>query len=198
MLVFDMVQAPLYQMVVATVQSSASAPIISLCLGVIALVVALIAMHHPVREPKCALIFRLATLHRVAGPGYVFVLPFFEHIEDELYLGPREMQVAAPLGVASEALSHTAHFDVTWRIHASVRGRPSASVRDTLLQPDELRAKLVNEAIVQAAGWALLEYRQDDLTFAATRASVAHAIACTANAELAPRGLHVERIFWRA
>jgi len=197
MLVINWVQAAPYSATMAAVHSSASVPIIPLCLGVIALFVALIVMHHPVREPKCALIFRLATLHRVAGTGYVFVLPFFEHIEDELYLGPRELQVTAPLSMPSEARSHMANVNVTWRIHTSVRGRPSASARDTLLLPDELRAKLVSETVAHTAGWALLEYRQDDLTFAATRESVAHTIACAANAELAPCGLHIERIFWR-
>lgn len=187
-----------YLRVFAAVRSPVSLSLIPICGGAIALLALLIVTHHPVREPQCALKFRLATLHRVSGPGYVFVLPFLEHIEDKLYLGPRKMQVAVPLAMPAEVPANAVHLDITWRIHASVRGRPSPSVRDMLLEPDELRAKLVNEAIAHAAGWVLMEYQQDDLTVAVTRQSMAHTIACTANAELASRSLLVERVFWRA
>ena len=156
---------------------------------IVALVALLLITHHPVREPKRALIFRLATLHRVSGPGYVFVLPFFEHIEDELHMGLREMQVEVPLGLPGDPLSNLAHLDITWRIHPAVRGRPPSPVHDILLESDELRGKLVRESVARAAGWVLIEYSHDDLTIPAARESIAHTIACTANAELTPCGL---------
>ena len=166
--------------------------LVLICGVILAITALFVATHHPVREPKRALIFRLATLHRVSGPGYVFVLPFFEHIEDELHMGLREMRLEVPL----EGPGDPAHLDITWRIHPSVRGRPPSPVHDILLASDELRAKLVRESIARAAGWVLIEYSHDDLTIPAARESIAHTVACTANAELAACGLLVERIFW--
>jgi hypothetical protein len=62
--------------------------------GVALLVIWLIATRRPVNDLYRAVIYQLATLHRISGPGYVFVLPFIDHIECELDMGERECAVA--------------------------------------------------------------------------------------------------------
>jgi hypothetical protein len=62
--------------------------------GVVLLVIWLVATRRPVNEPYRAVIYRLATMHRISGPGYVFVLPFIDRIESELDMGERECAVA--------------------------------------------------------------------------------------------------------
>jgi hypothetical protein len=152
----------------------------------------------PVFDPDRALIFRLATLHRVAGPGYVFVIPWLERIESELDMGEHETRVRFTDAHSSDGVPLAASLEVTWRIHPGVRGRLPSQLRATVLMAEERRAKLVDEVITRAARRVLADYSRTDLAHTGARDGAAQTIAHVANDELVLRGLWVDRVFWRA
>ncbi|MGH2487587.1 MAG: SPFH domain-containing protein [Ktedonobacterales bacterium] len=169
-----------------------------LMIGVTLLVVWLIVTRRPVSDPNRAVIYRLATLHRVCGPGYVFMLPFIDRIERELDMGERECAVMPRGGRTADSARVAPRLEVTWRLHPTLRGRPSPSVRATLALPDERIVKLVDETVTNAARAVLGRYTRSDLTHDDARESAMRMVEYIANDTLTPRGLRVERVFWRA
>lgn len=167
----------------------------ALCALAIALVCVLTL--RPVFDPNRAVVYRLATLHRVAGPGYIVVLPWLENVESELDMRERETRVKLADARTGDGALLAPVFEVTWRIHPNVRGRLSPRVRSTVLMPDERRAKLVDEIVSRCARLILAEYGRADLTLAEARESAARSITLDANDSLAARGILVERVFWR-
>lgn len=177
---------------------TANLPVVALLAGLsIVAVMACIVTLRPVFDPNRAIIFRLATLHRVAGPGYVFVLPLLDHVETELDMGERESRLALIDGRTADGGKLSPRLEVTWRIHPHVRGKPSAQIRAMLLLPEERRAKLVDEVVLGATRRVISDYTLPDLTHAGARESAMTTVAFLANDELALRGLLVERVFWR-
>lgn len=152
----------------------------------------------PILDPNRALVFRMATLHRVAGPGYIVVVPLLERLDSELDMGERESRVKLAEAHTADGMPLTPSFDITWRIAPEVRGKPSRAVRTTLLMPEERRAKLVEEVVSRAARRTINAYGRTQLARAETRDSAALTMAFEANDELEQRGLMVDRVFWRA
>ncbi|MGH2515921.1 MAG: SPFH domain-containing protein [Ktedonobacterales bacterium] len=152
----------------------------------------------PVLDPNRALVFRMATLHRVAGPGYIVVVPLLERLDSELDMGERESRVKLAAAHTADGTPLTPCFDITWRIAPEVRGKPPRVVRTMLLMPEERRAKLVEEVVSRAARRTINAYGRIQLARAETRDSAALTMAFEANDELEHRGLVVERVFWRA
>ena len=171
---------------------------IYLLFGVALLVIWLAVTRRPVSDPNRAVIYRLATLHRVSGPGYVFVLPFVDRIESELDMGERECALTPHGGRTADGKRVAPRLEVTWRLDPALRGRLSHAVRTTLNLPDERIAKLVDESVINAARSVLGRYTRTDLTHEDARESATRMIEYTANDALVPRGLRVERVFWRA
>lgn len=169
-----------------------------LMFGMALLVIWFVVTRRPVSDPNRAVIYRLATLHRVSGPGYVFVLPFIDRIESELDMGERECAVMPRGGRTADGARLSPRLEVTWRLDPCVRGRLSHAVRATLSLPDERIVKLVDESVTNAARSVLGRYTRSDLTHDDARASALRMIEYTANDALVPRGLRVERVFWRA
>ena len=151
-----------------------------------------------ISDPHRVLIFRLATLHRVSGPGYVFVLPLIDRMDTQLDMGERETATLIQDGRTSDGKRVMAQLEVTWRVDPAVRGRPSRPVRATLLLSDERRIKLVDEAIVGGARAVLAKYTRADLTHPEARESAMRMTEFVANDTLTPRGLRIDRVFWRA
>ena len=163
-----------------------------------ALAVICMATLRPVRDPYRAVIFRMARLHRLAGPGLVFVMPFVERIEGALDTGERETGVTVMNVRTGDGQSLNLRLEVTWRLDPCATGRLSQRMRTTMLLPEERRAKLVDELATSAARHVVADYTLADLTSPSARASVCSAIAYTANDTLIPSGMLVDRVFWRA
>lgn len=89
-----------------------------------------------------------------------------------------------------------AQLGVTWRVDPGMRGRPPRPVRDAALS-DEPLIKLVDEAVAGAARAVLAKYIRADLTHPEARESAVRTTEFVANNALTPRGLWVERVFWR-
>ena len=151
----------------------------------------------PVFDPNRAVVYRLATLNRIAGPGYIFVVPWLENVESVLEMGERETRVKLADARSCDGAMLAPAFEVTWRISPAVRGRVSPRVRATVLMPDERRAKLVDEVVSRCGRLVLSEYSRAELALAEARESAARTIALDANDSLAARGILVERVFWR-
>lgn len=166
-----------------------------LCIGLLAL--GCVLTLRPVFDPNRAVVYRLATLHRVAGPGYIFVLPWLENVESELDMGERETRVKLADARTCDGALLAPVFEVTWRIAPTVRGRLAPRVRTTVLMPEERRAKLVDEVVSRCGRLVLAEYSRADLALADARESAARGITLDANDALASRGILVERVFWR-
>ncbi|HEV2405573.1 MAG TPA: SPFH domain-containing protein [Ktedonobacterales bacterium] len=166
--------------------------------GMALLVIWLVATRRPVNEPYRAVIYRLARMHRISGPGYVFVLPFIDRIESELAMGERECAVKPQGGTTADGTRLAPRLEVTWRLHLTLRGRPSHAVSATLALPDERIVRLVDESVTSAARAVLGRYTRSDLTHEGARESAMWMVQYTANDALAPRGLQIERVFWRA
>lgn len=168
-----------------------------IALALVILIVRIAAVR-PVRDPNRAIIYRLATLHRVAGPGYVLMFPLVERVEQVLSMGEREM-LLSPSGVRT-ADAHTLkmRLEITWRVHPDVRGRPPQLVRAMLLLPEERRSKLVDEVVTRAVCHVIAGYSLAALAQSLVRDEVIAQAVRAARGDLARRGLWIERIFWRA
>lgn len=167
-----------------------------ICAILVVGVICLVAVR-PVREPRRAVIYRLATLHRVAGPGYVWLLPFLDRIEQQISMGEHEALIQ-PAGARTEDCHLLkARLEVTWRLASSIRGRPSEAERQTLLLPDERRAKLVEEAITRAGARVIGRFTLAALSSAEVRDEAVAQVTADAGRELAVCGIEVQRIFWR-
>jgi len=167
-----------------------------ICLALVVGAFCLVAVR-PVREPRRAIVYRMATLHRVAGPGYVWLMPFVDRIEGQITMGEHEAQIQSAGARTEDGHLLKARLEVTWRLSLAVRGRPAPAVRQTLLLPDERRAKLVEEAITRAAVRAIGRYPLAALNGADTRDEVVAALTAEAARDLAANGLEVVRVFWR-
>lgn len=169
---------------------------IAICAMLVVGGVCLVAVR-PVREPRRALVYRMATLHRVAGPGYVWLIPFLDRVEQEISVIEHEA-IILPSGVrTSDDHMLKMRLEVAWRIAPTVHGCPSDAVRLTLLLPEDRRAKLVEEAITRAAIRAVGTYSLADLGAADVRDEVLATLAGEAGAGLASKGIEVMRVFWR-
>jgi regulator of protease activity HflC (stomatin/prohibitin superfamily) len=151
----------------------------------------------PVPEPDRALVYRLALLDHVAGPGYIFLVPGFDHIEGTLDMGPHEKAIEVPQIRAADAQYVRTNLEATWRIHPGVQGRVSDKVRATILMDDAHREKLVEETVIQVARTVVNNYTAEDLRPAAVRENATLTMTEAANEILESYGLQVERIFWR-
>lgn len=169
--------------------------LVVLCAGLVALGCMLTL--RPVFDPNRAVVYRLATLNRIAGPGYIFVLPLLENVESVLDMGERETRVKLADARSCDGAMLAPAFEVTWRISPGVRGRVAPRVRATVLMPEERRAKLVDEVVSRCGRLVLSEYSRAELALAEARESAARTIALDANDALAARGILVERVFWR-
>lgn len=171
--------------------------IVYLAAGSLLFLIACAATLRPVCDPDRAVIYRLATLHRVSGPGYVFVLPFIDRIDMQLDMGEHETEIVIRDGRTADGALVTPRLEATWRVHQDVRGRPSRRVRATLLLPDDRRVKLIDETVISATRSVLSKYTRSDLAHAGARESAMRMVEYTANDALIPCGLMVERVFWR-
>lgn len=169
-----------------------------LLFGSLLLIIGCAVTLRPVCDPHRVLIFRLATPHRVSGPGYVFVLPLIDRIDTQLDMGERETASVIQDGRTADGKRVAAQLEVTWRVDPSVRGRLSRRARATLLLSDERRVKLVDETVVSAARAVLDKCSRADLIYAGARESAMRMTVYIANDTLAPRGLRIDRVFWRA
>lgn len=170
--------------------------LIILCEVVAGLVLFLLTMK-PVAEPDRAVVYRLATFHHIAGPGYVFLVPTLDHIEGVLDMGPREFNVEVP-GTRTFDRQHVrTNLEVTWRIHPHVQGRLNNRMKLMVLAKDDQRAKLVQEVVIRMARQVVSGYTNEQLAPPENRESAAATMVDAVNEMLEPDGLRVERIFWR-
>jgi regulator of protease activity HflC (stomatin/prohibitin superfamily) len=164
--------------------------------AVFALLLWLITMR-PVPEPDRALIYRLALLNRVAGPGYVFLIPALDHIEGTLDMGLHEKAIEVPNIRGMDQQYVRTNLEVSWRIHPTVQGRLPARVRETLLMNDQQREKMVEEKVILIARQVVNSYTSEQLKPAAAREAATATMTDAVNEILEGYGLQVERIFWR-
>lgn len=88
-------------------------------LGSLLFILGRAATLRPVSDPNRVLIFRLATLHRVAGPGYVLVLPFIDRTDTRLDISERETATIVSDARTADGKRLAARLEVTWRVDAS-------------------------------------------------------------------------------
>ncbi|HEX9056646.1 MAG TPA: SPFH domain-containing protein [Ktedonobacterales bacterium] len=151
----------------------------------------------PVPEPDRAVIYRLATFNRIAGPGYVFLLPGFDHIMGSLDTNPNHLPIEVPQVRTADNQYVRTNLEVTWRIHQDVRGHVSSKVKAMILMSDEMRAKMVEETVILMARQVVGSYTLAQLGGPAAREAASATIVDAANEMLESQGLVVERIFWR-
>jgi regulator of protease activity HflC (stomatin/prohibitin superfamily) len=151
----------------------------------------------PVPDPDRAIVYRLATFHHVAGPGYIFLIPTFDRIEGHLDMGPRDLVIEVPQVRTHDKEYVRTNLEVTWHIHPDVRGRVSSKVRSMILRTDEQRAKLVDETVIHMARQVVGSYTLQQLGTPAARETASATMVDGANEILETQGLLVDRIFWR-
>ncbi len=156
----------------------------------------LIAMK-AVPEPDRAVVYRLQMLHHIAGPGYVFVVPFLDHIEGSLDMRPRQLHVEVPQIRTGDGQPVRTNLEVTWRIHPDLRGRLGPRARAVVLVDDEHRQKVVEEETIKIARQVVNGYTGKDLGTAAAREAAMATMREGVNEKLFSYGLTVDRVFWR-
>lgn len=170
--------------------------LIAACVLLFALFLWLLSMK-AIPEPDRAVVYRLQMLHRIAGPGFVFVAPFLDHIEGLLDMRPRQLNIEVPQIRTGDGQPIRTNLEVTWRIHPELRGRLSARVRAIVLVADEYREKVVEEEAIQIARQVISGYTQKDLGTAAAREAAMATMRDGASERLRSFGLLVDRVFWR-
>jgi SPFH domain/Band 7 family protein len=171
-------------------------PLLLLGLVVYAVLLWVVAMR-PVAEPLRGVVYRLATLNHIAGPGYIFLIPTIDRIEGFLDMRPTLLEVEVPQIRTADNAPVRTNLEVTWRLHPSIRGHVSGPVRATLLMREAERKKLVEETVILMARQIVSSYTIAQITPATAREAASATIAEGANELLEPQGVMVDRIFWR-
>jgi hypothetical protein len=171
-------------------------PLILLGMVVYAILLWVVAMR-PVAEPMRGVVYRLATLHHIAGPGYVFLFPLFDRIEGYLDMRPSLLEIEVPQIRTADNAPVRTNIEVTWRLHPNTRGRVSHPVRTTLLMREAERKKLVEETVILMARQIVSSYTIAQITPATAREAASATVTEGANEILEPQGIIVDRIFWR-
>lgn len=195
--------------VVAAVSTMAQQPVhasntlslntlVSLVVGSVVVFAICAATLRPVREPHRVLIFRWARLHRVAGPGYAFVLPCIDRLETELDVTERQTTLIVADGRTADGKKLSPQIVVTWRLDPPTRRRLPRAVRAMLLESDDQWTRLVEEAVTNAARSVFGKYTRADLSHADARESAMLTTTYLANDVLGRLGLKVERALWRS
>jgi regulator of protease activity HflC (stomatin/prohibitin superfamily) len=156
----------------------------------------IIAMR-PVAEPLRGVVYRLAALDHVAGPGYIFLIPTLDHIEGYLDMRPKRLEVEVPQIRTADNQPVRTNLDVTWRLHPNIRGKVNSRVRATLLMRDPEREKLVEETVILMARQVVASYTLSQITPATAREAASATVAEAANEILEAQGVQIDRIFWR-
>lgn len=156
----------------------------------------LVAMR-AVPEPDRAVVYRLQMLHRIDGPGFIFVTPLLEHIEGLLDMRLRQLNIEVPQIRTGDGQPVRTNIEVTWRIHADLRGRLGPRTRAIVLVPDEQREKVVEEEAIHIARQVVSGYTMRDLGTAAAREAAMATMREGINEKLVSYGLQVDRVFWR-
>jgi regulator of protease activity HflC (stomatin/prohibitin superfamily) len=151
----------------------------------------------PVDDPDRALVFRLARLDRVDGPGYVFIMPGYDRIAGTIDMGPHLHPIEVPQIRTADSQPIRTNLEVTWRISPNVRGHIPERIRAMVLADEKARQSLVEESVIVMARQIVNTYTAESLGPASAREEASLTIAQAANELLEPSGLFVERIFWR-
>lgn len=151
----------------------------------------------PVDDPDRALVFRLARLDRVDGPGYIFILPGYDRLAGTIDMGPHLHPIEVPQIRTADGQPIRTNLEVTWRISPNVRGRIPERMRAMVLADDKARSSLVEETVIVMARQVIATYTGEQIGPAHVREEASLTIAQAANELLEPSGLFVERIFWR-
>lgn len=151
----------------------------------------------PVPEPDRAVVYRLQMLHHIAGPGYIFVTPFLDHIEGSLDMRPRQLNIEVPQIRTGDGSPVRTNLEVTWRIHPDLRGRLGPRARAIVLVDDQHREKVVEEETIKIARQVVSGYTGKDLGTAAAREAAMATMREGVNEKLLSYGLLVDRVFWR-
>jgi hypothetical protein len=151
----------------------------------------------PVPEPRRALVYRLATLHHIDGPGYVFLIPTLDSIQGFLDTSVHPLKFDVPQIKTLDGQAVRTNLEVTWRISPEVRGRVTGMVRRTVFMKEEHQASVVEEVVILIARQIVGNYTYADLGRPENREAAMATMAEGANEKLEPQGLQVERIFWR-
>lgn len=151
----------------------------------------------PVPEPDRAVVYRLQMLHHIAGPGYIFITPFLDHIEGSLDMRPRQLNIEVPQIRTGDGSPVRTNLEVTWRFHPHLRGRLPAQAKAVVLVDDTHREKVVEEETIKIARQVVSGYTGKDLGTAAAREAAMATMREGINEKLAGYGLLVDRVFWR-
>jgi hypothetical protein len=171
-------------------------PLILLGMVVYAILLWVVAMH-AVAEPSRGVVYRLATLHHIAGPGYTFLIPVVDHIQGYLDMRPMLLEIEVPQIRTADNAPVRTNLEVTWRLHPNIRGRVSHPMRATLLMREPERKKVVEETVILMARQIVSSYTIAQITPATAREAASATITEAANEILEPQGVMVDRIFWR-
>jgi regulator of protease activity HflC (stomatin/prohibitin superfamily) len=151
----------------------------------------------PVPEPDRAVVFRLATFHHIAGPGYIFLVPTLDRIEGVLDMTPQEIEIEVPQVRTADSEYVRTNLEVTWRISPDVQGRLSGKMREMIHMSPERRAKIVQEEAIHIARQVVNSYTLEQFGVAANRESAMATMTDGVNEKIAGYGLLVDRVFWR-
>jgi regulator of protease activity HflC (stomatin/prohibitin superfamily) len=166
--------------------------------GIVVLTLAFFMTMRPVPEPYKAVVFRLAKFDHLAGPGYIFLVPTLDKIQDTLDTAPREpIAIEVPQIRTADNEQVRTNLEVTWRIHPEVNGRITPKVKTMILMDEKHRIAFIQEVVISMARQVISMYHSKALGTAANREAAAATMKDGTNEILEEYGLQVDRVFWR-
>lgn len=152
----------------------------------------------PVSDPERAVIFRLEVFHRIAEPGYVFLVPTFDRVAGIFTVKEEPLEVTVTQFYPAESREKLdCHIELTWHIMDAVKGKVTGNVRQMVFMDEGQRRKLVEQVVISIVRQLGAYYPEDQLEDNLVREEFCAKARQAANELLESWGLTIARLFWR-
>ncbi len=153
---------------------------------------------HQTPEPRRPIITRLGRMHRLGPPGLIFLWPGIEAaLPVPIEIRPIS-QVFAPANVlTADGQGIALHFEVTWQLRPDIT-LIDAAIRQTLLKTPDQRCAMLEQTMNAVARQLFMQFPAAQIATPEMREDLVGIMRDSTNELLAPHGMMIETIFWRA